>query len=296
MKVAIIGGGAVGLLLASFLSEQGVYVTVVTKRHEQAAALNEKGLIRLNINGSMTTTQLHATTDYNQLPIYDLVIVTVKYMQLSDVLRELLLVKPLPALLFLQNGLLHYEQVLANPFETIGFGSVTFGAEKTDDCTIIHRGNGVVNVATVRGDDHPMNQLLTYGNKQISFQIVEGAEEMLFQKVFMNCLINPLTFVLQVKNGELLSSPYAFTMLKNLYDEMVFVFPNTVITFEQVISLCEKTSTNTSSMLSDRWAGRQTEIETIAGAMLKRAEKMKKDLPILRTLYHLVLFFEGDDR
>jgi len=298
MKVAIIGGGAVGLLLASFLTERGIDITVITRREEQAEALNETELLRINIDGSKTTVQLRAMNDYSQLPQFHIVIVTVKYIQLDDVLQKLTLEKQLPAMLFLQNGLLHYEQLLVSDFKEIAFGSVTFGAEKRDDCTVIHRGNGVVNVGVVKGVCQPIKDLLAaYKSEVISFQLIKNAEDMLFQKAFFNCLINPLTFILQVNNGELVSKPHAFMMLKNLYDEMIAVFPEAAsITFEQVVALCEKTSLNTSSMLSDRLAGRQTEIETIVGAMIKRAEKLGKDLPTLRTLYHLVLFFEGDDK
>ena len=47
MKATIIGGGSVGLLFASFLAEQGVEVTIITRRKQQAESLNHDGLLRL---------------------------------------------------------------------------------------------------------------------------------------------------------------------------------------------------------------------------------------------------------
>ncbi len=58
--------------------------------------------------------------------------------------------------------------------------------------------------------------------------------------------------------------------------------------FEDVKSLCEKTASNTSSMLADFLNERPTEIDTIVGAIIKKASKKKVELPTLTTLYYLI--------
>lgn len=295
MKVAIIGGGSVGLLMASFLAEYKIDVSILTRRSTQASLLNSNGLRRKNTDGSETTVSVKAMIAVNYLDQYDMIIVAVKYMQLQQVFQIFSAYDKLPHMLFLQNGLSHYDEAMQLPFTHLAFGSVTFGAQLEDDRTVIHRGIGAVNIANARGDDKLIKQLLTATTNLLPLQQVEDAEIMLFQKAFFNCLINPLTFLLQVKNGALLTESHAFALLKNLYEEMKAVFPeSSSILFEHVEMLCQKTATNTSSMLSDRLGKRQTEIETIAGAMLKKAELKGADLPILRTLYHLVLQLEGD--
>lgn len=294
VKVGIIGGGSVGLLFASFLAEQGLSVTIVTRREEQAEKLNSKGLIRQNIDGIQQKSQVAATTNHGCLSQQSLVIVAVKYGHLEEVYNELAKLSYVPPLLFLQNGLGHYEKVIALAYNTVAFGSVTFGAEKKQDNKVLHRGIGIVNIGLARGEKHAFNQLAKLENLLFPLQLVEDPEQMLFQKAFFNCLINPLTAILQVKNGMLLTLPHAHMLLKNLYDEMKLVFPEAAsISFEQVEVLCEKTGMNTSSMLSDLLQGRKTEVETIVGAMLNRAKKYGEDLPTLRTLYHLVLTIEG---
>jgi ketopantoate reductase (EC 1.1.1.169) len=45
-------------------------------------------------------------------------------------------------------------------------------------------------------------------------------------------------------------------------------------------------------MLADILHKRPTEIDTIVGAVLKRAAKRGKTLPILTTLYHLIVAIE----
>lgn len=85
MKIGIIGGGSVGLLCAYYLS---LYhdVTVVTRRQEQAAAIQSEG-IRLYKGGEEFRADCSADTSINS--DFDLLVVTVKQHQLQSVFRRL---------------------------------------------------------------------------------------------------------------------------------------------------------------------------------------------------------------
>lgn len=128
-------------------------------------------------------------------------------------------------------------------------------------------------IAVARGDSalFTMLQKFSSGNFPIDFE--QDAEIMLLEKALLNCFINPLTAILQVNNGQLISENNAFQLLKNLYNEIMAVFPHyeKIIQFEQVVALCNKTAANTSSMLADRLAGRKTEVDTIVAPFLKKA-------------------------
>lgn len=295
MKVAIIGGGSVGLLVASFLAEHQFDITIITRRQSQAQTLSNSGVIKKNVDGSESIFPVSAQTNILNPDQYAFIIVAVKYMQLQEILQKLVSFENLPPLLFLQNGLSHFEEAMQLPFSQIAFGSVSFGAQKENDNMVIHRGIGAINIAVGRGENTAIKQLPLWSSPTLPINLVENAEEMLFHKAFFNCMINPLTFILQLKNGALLTEPHVFTIVKNLFEEMKAAFPEAAsITFEQVEALCHRTGENTSSMLSDRLANRQTEIESIVGAMLKKAQQKGKDLPILSTLYQLVLQLEGE--
>ena len=197
-------------------------------------------------------------------------------------------------LLFIQNGLAHYEEALRLPQQHIAFGSAQFGAQRENDYTVVHRGVGVLKVAVARGNIEKFSCIETLRSQLLPVQYEADAEKMLFEKALLNCFINPLTAILKVQNGELLTNKHAYTLLEMLYEELVVAFPNIRVQFpfDSVTALCEKTSTNTSSMLADRLAGRKTEVETIVGAILQKAAREHKQTPTLRTLYEMIKAIE----
>lgn len=294
MNVVVIGAGAVGMLMASFLAEVGIDVTVVVRRQEQAHEINQVGLTRVNLNGTQTQRKVNATTKLRELSHPDLVVIAVKYGQLHTVYEELLTLPKDTPLLFIQNGLAHFEEALQLHQETIAFSSITFGAEVKNNTTVVHRGVGMCKIAIARGDNKVFLKLQQIVPRDFTITITQNAEQMLFEKAVLNSLINPLTAILQVKNGELLSNKHAFLLMQTIYKELIDAFPGLEanIAFSEVMELCGKTASNTSSMLADCLYGRKSEIDSIVGVILQKAIHNGHALPTLRTLYHQVLAFE----
>jgi len=54
------------------------------------------------------------------------------------------------------------------------------------------------------------------------------------------------------------------------------------------MTTAKMTADNRSSMLQDVLAGRRTEIEQINGEIVRAAEKMRINVPVVRTLYRMV--------
>ncbi|MEA0554328.1 2-dehydropantoate 2-reductase [Lysinibacillus irui] len=294
MKVAIIGAGAVGQLTASFLAESGTSVSLVVRRQEQVNELNTKKLTRINVDGTKTVQNIVSTTNLTSLPMQDLLVIAVKYSHLQQLYKQLALLPSDIPLLFMQNGLAHFEEVLNLPQKNIAFCSVSFGAQRVDQTTVRHRGVGLCKIAVERGKQHTFEKLLQLHCSLFPVEMVSNAEQMLFDKAILNSLINPLTAVLQLNNGELVTNKQAFLLMENIYQELTEAFENMEhsISFGDVVDLCRKTAENTSSMLADRLQGRKSEIETIVGVILNKALAKGHHLPTLRTLYHQVLALE----
>lgn len=292
VTIQIIGGGAVGLLLASFFVEKKYAVEVVSKREKQCETLRTNGLVRHSFTGDTETFVVGATTQLAQHP--DFVVVATKYDALVHIYPLLEKLPTTVPLLFIQNGLAHYEEALRLPQQHIAFGSAQFGAQRENDYTVVHRGIGVLKIAVARGDFEKFSSVEKLQSPLLPIQREIDAEKMLFEKALLNCFINPLTAILKVKNGELLTNKYAYTLLEMLYQELTVAFPSMCAQFPfgRVKALCEKTAANTSSMLADRLAGRKTEVETIVGAILEKAKRENKQIPTLRTLYEMIKAIE----
>lgn len=292
MTIQILGGGSVGLLIASFLAEKGFAVEIVAKRAEQREALHTYGLVRQGAAGERETFKVETSANIARHP--KLLIVATKYDALAGLYPMLAELPVSVPLLFVQNGLAHYKEVMRLPQRHIAFGSAQFGAQRAEDHSVIHRGVGVLKLAVARGSMEEFAAVSALDSEAFPVQHEAEAEKMLLEKALLNCFINPLTAILKVKNGELLTNGHAYSLLEALYEELMEAFPDmrAQFPFDGVKALCERTAANTSSMLADRLAGRKMEADTIAGAIIEKAASNGRQLPTLRTLYELIKALE----
>lgn len=280
MKMVIVGAGAVGMLLACLLDEAGAEVQVFARREQQARIINENGIIK---DGKRYNVQ--AITDWTKIPPDAYVLLAVKYdalKQLSPAIKEHVPENPL---VFLQNGMLHLQMMDELPQRYIAAGSVEHGALKISDNEIRHTGNGKVKWALLKGEQQKFLPLIKLDGFKAEWH--EDADRLLFRKVLLNGIINPLTALTALKNGELLTNPYAFELMERVYAELERAFPEIekLLPFEEVAALCRTTAQNTSSMLMDKQAGRKMELDTI---LLYLLERSPIELPLLKAFYQLL--------
>ncbi len=129
-RVCVIGAGAIGSLLAAHLSRV-CEVWVLTRRTEQSEALRAHGL---EVSGkSELVGRVHATADAAELPDFDLGIVAVKATDLEQAGRRLAGVAPGATMMTIQNGL-GAEEVIARHGDWPLISSVTFmsGTRRSD--------------------------------------------------------------------------------------------------------------------------------------------------------------------
>ncbi len=113
---------------------------------------------------------------------------------------------------------------------------------------------------------------------------------MLQNKLIVNAVINPLTAILQVNNGELIKNQYYLQVLKKLFSEIstVLTLENAEEHLQQIIDICKNTSENRSSMLKDIEANRMTEVDAILGFILGEAQRKEMKSPNIETFYYLI--------
>ncbi|MFC5588530.1 2-dehydropantoate 2-reductase [Sporosarcina soli] len=285
MDVVVAGAGSIGLLIGSYFAEAGMDVTFYVRREEQAQLIRTEGIQRIEQDGTKKVFCAQATTDIHRLPAAPW-IVAVKFSGVEELLMTMQQAKVNPPVLFVQNGIGHLELVERSALRHVVFATVEHGAGRCDDRTVSHNGVGNLTRAVFRGDERLFEFLRRAAARDFPVVYHPDAEQILMRKVLINCMINPLTAILQVKNGELLKNPYCLRMFKRLYEELIDAFPEMaqVLPYEAVTKVCMKTADNQSSMLVDHLAGRPMEVNTIVSAVRVMAEKRNKKLPILTSL------------
>lgn len=286
MKVGIVGAGAIGMLFGSYLSDANHEITFLVRNREIEEVvyiekeLKEKKVINCSFVYEMAL--LHSM---------DLIIIAVKFHHLENLKEELNSLPVHIPLLFIQNGLLHLPFIDQLNQRHIAIGSVLHGASKVNGCTVRHLGVGATTVGVYKGDSSEgITTLLQSSTTDFPVETTDAIERVLFRKAVLNCLINPLTTIAGVKNGELVKNESYLKIMKNMYEEMMAVFEECreSLSWLDVVSLCENTQNNRSSMLSDYESGRLMEIDTIVGAIISKADTRGKKLPILQTFYMLL--------
>lgn len=287
--VIIVGAGSIGLLMGSFLAQQ-YRVVFLVKREEQARSLREKGLIRMAADGFQQHVRVEATTSLQQLPPAFIWIIAVKNPSLYPLLKQLGPHVQEQAALFIQNGIGHLEVIDQIPFAHIAFASVEHGAFRKKDHIVAHNGMGPITFAAVKGEKRYFQFLKAISSNDFPIEEASQVGPLLLRKALLNCMINPLTAILNIPNGELVTNPYAAQLQQQLHKEIQQVFPelNDSLTFSDVQQLCRKTAANHSSMLADRLSGRTMEIDTIVSAVIRVASKRHCKMPMLQTLEMLL--------
>ena len=285
MRIGIVGGGAIGLLYANYLREK-YDVTIFTRTQEQAELLNRDGL-NFIVNGQVQTKKVKANQISEAVTNEELLIVTVKQYHLSDLYPFIKNVTS--PLLFLQNGYGHIEFLKALNSRSIFVGVIEHGALKHNQNTVEHTGLGRTKLAIFRGDWKDLRII----NEQIEsfpFELKEDFHLMLLEKLIVNAVINPITAILGVPNGELVKNPFYQQLMDKYVQELaeILQIQHVADTLEHVKQVCKMTAGNRSSMLKDIENGRKTEIDAILGYVLQVAEQTGKEQRLTQFLYTMI--------
>lgn len=289
MKVGIIGAGSIGLLFASYISRV-FEVTIYTRTSKQAREINKNGIILRNGREEKVTMVMAQPITVWQGK-EDVTIIAVKQYQLPSIIEKINLLSVLPDhLLFLQNGMGHLKLLEEIGANHLYVGSIEHGALKENSYTVIHNGNGVTNVAVFKGASHTLQQFSSAFTGEFPMSFQEDFYPMLVKKLIVNAVINPLTALLQVKNGVLIDNPFYFQSVQNIFAEISFI-----LNLEQsdeylqlVIDICKNTADNRSSMLKDMESNRLTEVDAILGYLLDEAKRQEKQAPQISNLYYFI--------
>lgn len=267
MRVGIIGGGAIGLLLAANLLREKHTVKLYVRSNEQKESLNKDGITLYPERDTFAV----STLLLGELKEEDVLFVCVKQYHLRSLLFKLAKLKTVP-LIFLQNGMGHIDLIQEKNFSApIIYGVTEHGALRENTCAVTHTGRGIIKLAIGQGDITTLKNLISSLHTP-TFPILEESNwyRMLSEKLVANAVINPITAIFQVQNGEILSNPFLADLGRRICSEVSDVLglsPDKQ--WERLKLIIANTKNNYSSMLKDINEKRETEIEAIVGYIIR---------------------------
>lgn len=315
----IIGAGAIGCLWAYALKEAGLRVTLIIREH---ASINEQTMPNTTNNNSRSTQRITLSTmdndsrhaDINTATAHELIasktvihhcVIATKAYDANTALKSILpALSATATVLSLCNGMGMHEAMQQQLHKNsknnqLLLGITSDGALMHSPFHVAHTGIGHTFIgAYATPSINPKRQQkitrhLLPANFYLQHSLQEDLHVVLWQKMLINCVINPLTVIHQCKNGELFSNPQYHSEIRSLCGELSNIFNTlsinpTAISSELLFDLAKavaiKTAQNTSSMLKDAQLGRRLELDAINGYIVKLALEQGIDCPINQQL------------
>lgn len=310
MNIHIIGAGSLGLLYAGKLADTGCCVTVWCRSEEQADKLRSSGITIESMDGrqmpvnseSFSVSSWASFAGSSAAANADYIFLMIKQQGIEKVAAEML--EPLGQyhhkLICFQNGTGHLERLHELlPNWSLYAAITTEGARRTSDVSVLHAGHGTTTIGKMIPDDNSLQEdaeiELVRGLDRAGFEAFLSKEmkEIIYRKLLINAVINPLTALWRITNGELLLSPERVDSMKQLYDEGIAVYEAGSIPYgsnlwEAIIQVCRSTSGNTSSMLKDVLENRTTEVAWINGSIARMGRKFDVSAPTHEFIEQLI--------
>jgi len=292
-SILIVGTGALASLFAARLAAQKVQVRMLGSWAEGLAALRQHGVTLVQADGKQQAYPVDATADPAECQGAMMALVLVKSWQTERAAGQLAeCLSDDGVALTLQNGLGNRE-ILAQALgaERVALGVTTTGATLLSSGRVRPGGEGVVSVGRHARLERLLELLQQAG---FNLDVLEDVDTLIWGKLVINAAINPVTALLKVPNGELLTRPSARELSAALAGEVAAVAAAQEIrlAFDDPAGAAEgvarRTAANNSSMLQDVLRGAPTEIDAICGAVVKRGRELGVDTPVNQTLWRLV--------
>ncbi|MFI3273346.1 2-dehydropantoate 2-reductase [Vibrio sp.] len=286
MNITIVGPGAIGSLWAIKLLQAGHNVSLWSRSSDTSIDLSLDEQTSLSFRNN----------NIEKLSASDLVIVTVKAWQVKEATIPLLqYLDPDTILMFMHNGMGAVDEVAtqinAHP---VVLATTTQAAFKPNRNRVSHTGLGQTQLGAfnLQGQQYTfLVDVLEHALPTVNWN--PEIKTALWTKLAINCAINPLTGLEQVKNGELADQRFSET-LNSIVHELTQVMQAEGITCSldeleaSVNKVIHATAQNNSSMKQDMFYQRKTEIDFITGHLIKTALKHQIEVPTNQKLFTMV--------
>lgn len=285
MKITVLGCGALGQIWLTALDAQGHDVQGWLRVPQPYCSANVIGL-----NGKAVN-KTYIANDPKFLAESDLLLVTLKAWQVSEAVKNLQPLQPVHCpILLLHNGMGTLDELRSVPQPLLR--GITTHAAKRDGTVIVHVAAGVTHIGPASAEAGALSEIaetLQQALPDVAWH--NNVASAAWQKLAVNCVINPLTVQYDCTNGELLNHLSEVTAL---CDEVASVMEregqhtSREALLDYILDVIHSTAANTSSMLQDIRAERRTEIDYITGYVIRRARAQGLTTPENNRLFDMI--------
>ncbi|MEE8492187.1 MAG: 2-dehydropantoate 2-reductase [Acidimicrobiia bacterium] len=303
-SVCVSGAGSIGSLCVGHLG-QVANVSVLVRRPEHAAALNEKGL---TVSGkSEFTSKVVASTDPASLPDPELIVIATKAMQVEAAAKAIEGRFSDAIVMTIQNGL-GSEAVVAGHGDWPIISSVTFMSGTKESDTHVHY---ELDTATWMGPFHPSGTAFEsvqavgelFAKSGLKVEVLPDVRPAQWSKLIFNASVNPVAALTDLPHVQLFARREQESDLGHLMYDLIeegkqVAAAAGVELFEDPWEMNSRAVqqgathddeyAHVPSMLADVRAGLPTEIDFILGSLVREAARLGVSAPLSEALYRLV--------
>jgi 2-dehydropantoate 2-reductase len=296
-QIMIVGAGSVGGYFGAHLARKHPNVSFLLRPNTQAAVAKNGLTIRSAIGESFTV-HPQSSSNPQDLPQPDLIILGVKAYDLAEVMDQIEpILKPETTILTLQNGVT-IEDTLKMRFgrERIVGGVAFIYSKIVEPGVIDHFKKGMVTIGELMGLETPRLLQIQdlFKEAGIPCFITEDIRKTKWEKMCWNCVFNPLTVVLNDHVAKALDAPELQPVMATIVREVSAVamaahrLPLDGDMPAKVVKWSQELRDIHTSMYDDWKAGRPTEIDELNGYIVKRGQEFGVPTPMNEMLTALI--------
>lgn len=289
MNIVIIGQGAIGLLWYHHLTKFSA--NSVSLLCSARVTEVPKYYIFTNIDNQRTSAPLNSAND-SHLASADIILICLKSYQIQASVEALVpKIAAKATIIFCHNGMGVFRHSTIK--QTALVLLTTHGSKIRNPFDVIHTGLGHSDLGLVHGTLEPAltNSITTCLSQALpTLTYSDDIKEKQWLKLAINCVINPLTALENIDNGQLLDKRFEKIIVEILH-EVIAVAEHAQVYFELnqlkqlVMQVAKNTAKNCSSMRSDILKKRKTEIDYINGYIVTMAKKSDISTPTNQSLW-----------
>ena len=307
--IYLIGAGAMGCLWAACLAQAQQHACFLLARDyalakgyvEESASsqLADRPLALPPRNFSFQATDVAAHTQLSIPQIIPasaleddsiLLLCTKSYAALDALRAFESLINPSHKIVLFQNGLGSQQEICDHFSDIPSYAAVTTeAANLPEPSKLIHAATGTTAIgalnsaAEARGETSTADLVRQLSRSGLRVALETDIWSRLWQKLVINCAINPFTAIAGCRNGEVPNTNLFKSLWPQLKIELEALmelagYPRTGQQIEALaLSVMHDTRNNLSSMLQDRLANRATEIDYINGFAMRYLKKHHRE-------------------